>query len=398
MDIKIKFLRVGFLGLYLVLKIVQAILLLYTGRPKIQHHHIKNILVINLGGIGDVILSTPTLRALRKRFPCAYIAVMVWPTYGAHEVIEGNPYVDEILVSDSMVNMNFFKIIDFLSMLRKKRFDMTVSTVASCNREAAFISFLTGARYRFGPSSYKYDPDGYEINYDSLYNFTMPIDEKKHLLEQNLDLLQPLGLNTKNFDMDICISDDDKKYCRDFLIRHGISQGDILIGFHIGSGFHKWKRWDVKRFAEVGDELAQKYRAKIIIFGGPFERKLTEKMSYLMRANPIIATNNTIKQTAALIERCNIITSNDSALAHVAAAVKTKVIAIFGPTNFYWAAPHGEIHTTVRKDIPCSPCHLKIGQTNPKCQELNCLNLITAQEVLQEADKHLKSMCQSKKI
>ena len=133
-----------------------------------------------------------------------------------------------------------------------------------------------------------------------------------------------------------------------------------------------------------------KYTAKIIVFGGPFEKELIKKMSYLMKIKPIIVTNNTIKQTAALMKRCNILISNDSALAHIATAVKTKVIAIFGPTNFYWNAPYGNKHLVIRKDLPCSPCYIEIGQTNPKCKKLDCLKLITVQDVLQEVDKQLE--------
>ncbi|PIV63342.1 MAG: hypothetical protein COS11_07960, partial [bacterium (Candidatus Ratteibacteria) CG01_land_8_20_14_3_00_40_19] len=133
--------------------------------------------------------------------------------------------------------------------------------------------------------------------------------------------------------------------------------------------------------------LIKTYNAQVIIFGGKQEISLAERVASLMKKNPIIAAGKTtLGETAALIERCNLFITNDSGLMHIACAVKTPVVAIFGPTDYRKTGPYSINSAIIRKNLPCSPCYQR-GKV--KCKELDCFKLITVEEVLEAAERVL---------
>ncbi|MFH1226493.1 MAG: glycosyltransferase family 9 protein, partial [Planctomycetota bacterium] len=214
---------------------------------------------------------------------------------------------------------------------------------------------------------------------------------KRHFLERALDAVKAIGADTDNRQTEVWITDADRKFAQELLAKNIDLNNKLLIGIHAGA--NPWslvrQSWPPERFAAVSDVLADKYGAKIIFTGGHSEIPLIEQVASLMRNKPFIAAGlTTLKQAAALMERCHLFISNDTGPMHMAVAMKTPTIGIFGPGN--WLAMGTYAPETnfvmVRKDIDCWPCH------NLKCTTRACMELVTAEDVFSAADKQISKL------
>jgi lipopolysaccharide heptosyltransferase II len=146
----------------------------------------------------------------------------------------------------------------------------------------------------------------------------------------------------------------------------------------------RWKQWPLERFRELIEGLSRE-RADllVILFGSPNESAMVEELARGVASNVLIAAGKTtVKQVAALIERCDLLVCNDSGLMHTAVAVGTPVVAIYGPTDIRRTAPLGPSHTVIRRELECSPCFRLEGEDQIHlCPHHNCLMTITADEV-----------------
>ena len=383
--------------LYLVFKVKNATQKnLFSKKLDFDSHKIKKILVICFGGIGDLLLTTPALKALRESFPWTYNTVLAWKD--SHEVLKGNPNIDEIVVTNSILELDFREILQLVCELRKRNFDLVICFKSafpfSVNREVALLSSLSGAPYQLGYGSGG-SSKKQRINYESLYNIKLSLKDRQHAAERNLGLLHAIGINKKVSALQIQVSEENKEYSKAFMWQHGILGSDLIIGIHPGSGQQIWKRWEKEKFAELADKIIEKYAAKVIFFYGPNERELRDEISCLTKRKHIVAYNLYLKQTSAIIEKCDVFISGDTGLMHIAEAMqKPRVVAIFGPTNPSWSGPYGKEHIVIRKNLPCSPCYLdplKPGQ-RIKCETFDCLKSISAQDALQKMDQLFHQM------
>lgn len=329
-------------------------------------HKIKRILAVHMGGIGNVVLFTPALKSLRQGFPQAYICLLL-ARWSAEGIMEDSPLIDEILVYDN--RWSILKKIRFIISLRRKRFDLILTATGINPLKAGILTYLIGAPYRLGGKS----------------------RTDIHEIEANLDIIRALDIKIEKKDLCIYLSKEDREFAVEFIKSHGVKDDDIIVGFHPGSGpFMAYKRWPVDRFSQLADAISYKYRARIIVFGGTEEIDLAIKMADLMETRPIIAAGKTtLKQVAAIIERCNLFVSNDTGLMHIACAVHTPVVAVFGPTDPVRTGPWGGIHTVVQKKQACAPCY----NYNPvRCKNLDCLYAITVEDVFQTIGNQLRKL------
>lgn len=350
--------------------------LLLPNPKDILPDNIKRILIIMTAGIGNMLLFIPTLRAIRNGFPEAKIDLLVEPR-GTKDLVKGCPYIDNVLIFDTSKPMPVR--INFIRELQKEKYNLTIVSYTSQNLHSLFITLVIRSPYRIG-----YDTEGM----DFIYNIKVQV-EKKHEVEVNLDLIRKLGIKVDNKELQIWLTPEDRKFGEEFFENYDIKKSDLVIGMHAGAYRDFWfKRWDKKKFAKLGDILHKEFKAKIILFGGRDEIELCEQIKNLMVNQPIIATGKTtIKQTASLIERCNLFISNDSGLMHLAVAVKIPVVAIFGPTNPEKNAPYGKRNVIVRKNLPCSPCYQMYRKF--KCDNLKCLKLIEVEQVMEVVKSQL---------
>jgi len=210
-----------------------------------------------------------------------------------------------------------------------------------------------------------------------------------HTITRNLSLLEPLGITEVKPELKIWLTKEDRVFSESFLHEHNVSDNELLIGFHPGSLLIK--RWPSDNFASLGNILMKDYGAKILVVGGPDEFNLAEEISKFMEQKPMIASGYcTIRQTAALIEACDLFISNDSGLMHIATAVETPVIALFGSSGYqkFRFGPYGDRNVTMTKNLPCSyPCFPRL--LNQECKTKECLEMITVREVLEKIEEKL---------
>ena len=369
---------------------------------------INRILVIKLRHIGDVLLTVPVFRALRENFPDARITALV--NSGTEGVIEGNPSIDEILTFNRGIKRlpyidRRLKEIDFLNSIRKKDFDMTVDLTGG--DRASIISFISGARYRLGWSSKK----GF-IGKKYLYTSTCKPQKEKHMVIQNLDIVGQLGIETRDFSIDFHIPDVDMAYAGKILRGNDISEKRPIVHIHPTS---RWlfKCWKDEYTAEIIKWLLKK-KVSVVVTSSPDKKEMDKARNILSLASSLITHHSprlldlcgktTLKQLAAVSSASTLFFGVDSAPMHIAAAVGTPVVALFGPSGpTHWGpwdnrkakhmARHSESidppsakkglmtsgsHTVIQRGWGCVPCG-RDGCGGSK--KSKCLEDITPEEI-----------------
>ena len=327
---------------------------------------IEKILAISTTGIGNMVLYTPVLKTLRSWFPEAKLTLLCGSIQAA-DVVRGSNMVDDIWILDKTKFKNYINI---LRRTRKIKFNMVVISYLDKSFKVGMFVWNTQARIRLG---YNCGPQKF------FYNYRAEVGAKEHEVQQNLRLLNEFNNNKEvirntEFFLDI----KDKIFADKYL---KISKS--VFGFHPGAGLdvkgNILKRWNVEKFAEVADKLADKCNAEIIIFGGQGEENLGKAMSENMKVKPVDLTGKlSIKKTAALIKRCKLFITNDSGLMHIAASFGVPVVAIFGPTLYWKNYPWNTKHKIVRKELDCGPCS---QFKNINCKHAVCMEAVTVDEV-----------------
>jgi len=332
-----------------------------------------------MGGIGNMIFLTPALKALRKALPSSSFCFLLGP-YGAEKAIEGSDLIDKKIVIEPERYRGLSGYIKLIRELRKDHFTLSITSTGTNPVKSGLLCFLSGIKFRSGENI---GGKGF------FYNLKIPFDKDHHEVESNIQLVQSLGIEVKDRSLFIQRSEEDKNFARNLFSQRGL-EGKLVIGIHPGSGVHQagFKRWPKEQFCLLADQLIEDLEAAVILFGGADEVELADEIKKMMRSKPIIMSGKTsLAQTAPLIEKCQLFISNDSGLLHVAGAVNTPVIGIFGPTNTKRTGPYPDSSTVMKRELACSPCY----QGKPvRCSHLECLNLITVAEVFEEVKKRLK--------
>lgn len=279
--------------------------------------NVKKILVIRLDHIGDVITSIPALRALRKHYSKAHITIVVRSL--TKEIIENCPYIDEIIVYDPFwyrgkKNLNILSHIKFIHGLRKQKFDLAIDLRGELRN--IILAYKTKSRYRLA-----YDVKGG----DFLLTHIGDYKDNIHIIDRNLNLLKKIGINSNDRRLELFIARKEKKFIDDLLNNYKIKKFVII---HPGSGGNL-KLWDNKKFANIGDYLSRKYN--VIITGSKNEELIVNEIISNMDKKPInLIGKLSLNQLAELIRRAELFISPDSGPMHIAKAVNTKLIALFG--------------------------------------------------------------------
>jgi heptosyltransferase-3 len=354
----------------------------------IRNNHINKILLVKHRNIGDVLLATPTIKVLREHFPRAYIAMVV--NSGTEEMVTGNPYLDEVIVFYQGLKKlppmaRFKEQMRFIFDIRKRNFDLTINLTEG--DRGAILCLLSGARDRVG-----YHPRGKGL-LGKRYIFTHLVKPNltRHMVEYNLDAMRVLGINPKDKKVSIYWSQRDKEYVDYLLSKFNIERGDSLVHVHPTS---RWlfKCWNDLSFAETIDWLAIKKNIRVVLTSSA-EKKELKKVNMILsmcKSTPVnLSGLLTLKQLAALSKRCQLFVGIDSAPMHIAAAVGTPVIVLFGPSRELNWGPWGNGHMVIKKDWKCIPCG-KDGCSGSKVSL--CLEAITPEEVQRAIDSKLKDL------
>jgi len=350
-----------------------------NSKLKIQNY--KKILIVRLDRIGDVVLSTPVLKAVRDAYPDSHIAFMVAPH--AREIADGNPYINEVIVYDkAILHKGVFDGAKFVYGLARKRFDIAI--MLHPTRRTHLLSFFSGIPKRLG----------YERKMGLILTDRIP--DKKHLglkheIDYTLGLLRYIGIEPTNRKLYVPVDNDSEDRVRRILADGGISDGDKIVAINPGASCRS-KRWPAERFAEVADALARELGVKIVVVSGSQDKSFADSTLSAMKTGALdLSGKTTIRELACLLKRSSLFISNDSGPVHIACAVGTPVISVFGRSDRglsprRWG-PTNKIDRVIHKDVGCEICLAH------KCKaELKCLAAITADEVVRNAKEMLSGV------
>ena len=282
------------------------------------------------------------------------------------ELLAENPHLDEVIGFDRRAkNRDTSEMMRIVRLLRRRNFDLTIDFQRKFR--TSLLTFLSGSKCRVG----NHRPIGLMCKsrvHDSV---------NKHAINRNFDVLRPLGIEPADRTLELFLSDLDRKRARNLLVTKGVHPNRLMVGLFPGAGW-KLREWMPNRFAVIGDRIINDFNAQVLIFGGPDEGELVNHVAHLMAERPTaFPVHLPIRQFSALIEMCDLFITNDTGPMHIAAAMRTPTIALFGPGNHTRFQPLDHIHSTLRHHVPCNPCK----QFTDKCKDNICMKLITVDEV-----------------
>jgi heptosyltransferase-1 len=348
----------------------------------------KKILFVRLSSLGDLILTLPTLKAIKDRYPDTHISWLVQEAL--QDVLSGNPYLDEI------IPVNLLSVTDkyatpttwlrggarFFSNLRKakrvfreRQFNVVLEFQALF--KSSVFAYLNRGAERYGFKNAR------ELSHLFLNHPLFVRDKSRHAVENYLQFARHFGCPTEDVGFPISIPPEDERYIEGIFHQKGIKPGDLTV---FVSATARWqsKFWEQGAFARLGDELVRRYGAKLIFSGLPSERGYLEGITAQMREDALImAGRTTIKQFLALLKHSHLYVGVDSGAMHAAAAFGVPVVALFGPSNPRWIGPYGQEEGIVQMKLPCAPCNKR------DCPDKSCMLSITPEMVLEKVEERM---------
>ncbi|MBV9923899.1 MAG: glycosyltransferase family 9 protein [Acidobacteria bacterium] len=318
----------------------------------------RNILVIDFGQLGDVILSLPALSAIRRRFPRAHITVAVGGAAAAVVEMAGVADealpVDRVALRDGPKHLSVWQIGKLVLEVRRRKFDFVVDLHSLS--ETNLLGFLSGAGQRL----YARRP-GRSLDYLANFRPAPPVEDRsKHAIDRYLDVVSPLGVGEVSRVPRLAVHEEDGRAVDD-LLRKALAGGKTkgrkttgggivggpLVGIFPGAG-HPSRRWPIERFAELAWMLERNDTVRSVLFAGPEERKLVREALPKFPPSTVVLDKLTVPQLAAAAARLSVFVSNDTGPMHVAAAVGTPVVILMQHhPMFNCYIPLGERHRVV---------------------------------------------------
>ncbi len=298
---------------------------------------------------------TPALIKLKEDLPDAEIDALVM-FKGVKDIYSRLPQIDKVIHHDFM-NANPFSSLKLVLGLRGK-YDYSINVYPSNRKEYNIINMLEGAKNKVG---IHYIREGFK-NLSFLNNIIIKENDDLHNVEENIKMIEAITKQKSEAiaNLQFPLTDDDKSFAEDYLAKIGITENDLVIGYHPGSNTlknHINRRWSPDNFAELGKMLVKEYNAKILLFGGPEEDSLKQEIvEKIDHPDGIKVITSNLGQSAAVMKRSNLFVSNDSSLMHVASALQLKTVAIIGPTNTNYIKPWQTEHSIASLNLECAPC------------------------------------------
>ena len=294
---------------------------------------IERILIIRLAPLGETVLTTPVIRALRHHFRDAYIAYMVAPT--REDLVSANPHLNEVLTYQASVPKLIYQI-------ARRRFQMAI--VLQPTFRLVLHIFLARIPFRIG----------FETNAggQKLLSLAVPNNTAQHETQRYLDVVRALGIEVTDDEPEVFVDSTGTAWVNSFLDSQKLKDSRPIIGLNPGAAT-AYRRWAAANFAGLGDQLHERYGAHIVITTGPREGELAAQVAKQMSHAPAIVSQATPMELAALLQRCHLYISNDTGPMHLSTAVKTPTVALFGASNLgQWAPPWDKHAVVARRTCP----------------------------------------------
>ncbi len=350
-----------------------------------------NILMVKTSAIGDVTHTLPALNSLRKRFPNARITWLV--ESDSAEIVAGHRALDSVLVCERKLwrkklrKLEFVatarEIFAFIKKLRSCEYDLVID-FQGLLKSGILVFFARGARkIGFGPGMQH--SEGSHI----FYNERIPaVSMEHHAVDRYLMLLSAIGVPTEKVEFDFPIESSDRDYVRMLLKGKGVENDDKIA---VINPVARWetKLWDPVLFAETADRVAKK-GYKVFFTGAKSDAdQIDDIVSMMTERAENIAGKTSLKQLGAFYEKAEFVVATDTGPMHIAAALGTPAVALFGPTASWRTGPYGNGHGIVRIEKHCAPCFKR------ECPHIECMKKITPDMVMEAVEAVMEARRQS---
>jgi len=338
----------------------------------------KEILIINLTRMGDLLQTTPLMAGFKEANPGVRITLLISSSFAG--ICKGIPFIDELIVfdmhgfRDRLLNKkyslieNYRFIEDLINRISGKEYDLAMNLTHS--RISALMISLVKAKEKRG---FTVDSEGHRvIKHPWLRYFFNVVPNREYNPFHIVDMyLKSGGVRPERKGLIFEMSGDDEKKSGDFLKDRNISKNELLIGIHLGASKSD-KTWPVSSFALLADMITERLGARILLFGSLSETDLGCEFEKIVTSPPVNLIGKTgIGELAAFLKRCSLLVSNDTGPLHLATAVGTKVVDIFtANVHFLETGPYGDGHYVIQADIPCVPCSFDVRCNNMICKEV----------------------------
>lgn len=347
----------------------------------------ESILVVLIAGIGDLVLASKSIRAIRNGFPNADIHLLT--STDASSIAQNYPYVNHVWgfpIREMRKSKHYlFDIMKLLYHLRKIRFNLAINLYRVSSWIGALkmgvIFLLLNAKMKIGHDSKGFG--GAVTNKVPKATF-----RDRHIADAMMLLARSAGGRPDENGIEIFWDrNSEEKWKYLFSAENPPPQHKIDVGINVG-GDRENRRWDPDNYAALADKLIENFNAKVIILAGPGEEHISLQILKQMKNDSInLGGKLTLNDLTFVISELDLLITNDSGPMHIGAATETPLVAIFGPENPTLFHPYTspENYITVYKHLNCQPCNTK------KCDHISCLNDITVSEILSAAEKLLSS-------
>lgn len=310
---------------------------------------IRSILVIRLRAFGDTLLTTPTLRGLKLAYPDAKLSIILEPAMA--QVVEGLPYVDEVIPFDRLGFKARGKLAElgatlaFWRTLRRRRFDLVLDVLGT--PRTAAMALATGAPTRVGFA--------FRVRRYAYTHVWQPAKERRYIADFTADLLRALGHAPDSLDLDFNVPAAARTAMDAWLREQSLDQGPppLLV---MGAGGWELKRYPLERMAEAVRLALQGTARRAVILWGPGEETMARELAAQI-PDSVLAPPTDFKSMGALLKRAGALLTNDNATKHLAVACGCPTVTVFGPTSdIAWHPPADPRHLSVKLDLDCMPC------------------------------------------
>lgn len=351
-------------------------------------------LIINPFGIGDVLFTTPVIKAIKRQYPDSFIGY--WSNLRVKPILASNPQINKVFSLSrgdlkKLYQESIFKglglAVKLAWQIKKENFDICLDF--SLDHRYSLLAKIIGIRRRIG------------FNYKGRGRFlTDRIDligyQEKHVVEYYLELLKFLNIPAADKSLYLAVPEHSQQRAQDLLAAAGIEENDLIIGIVPGAG-GSWgkdagyKHWPALKFAQAADRLAAELKAKILILGDESEAKISDVIVHVMRNKPIdLAGKTSLDILPAVIKNCNLLITNDGGPMHMAVALGVRTVSVFGPVSelVYGPFPFKNNHVVLKWDMSCRPCYNNFRL--PGCdKDRECLRSISVDAVFEASQKLL---------
>ena len=321
-----------------------------AGLKGLDASSVRSILVLRLRAFGDTLLTTPTLRGLKKAYPNAQLAIVLEPAMA--QIVKGLPYVDEVIPFDRMGWKKKGKFqelratLAFWRQLRRRHFDLVVDVLGT--PRTAAMALATGAPVRVGFA--------FRVRKWAYTHVFKPAKERKYIADYTADALRVLGHEPDSLQLDFHVGPGPQAEMDAWLQAQGLDQGlgPLLV---MGAGGWELKRYPAPLLAQaVRLALGDSGRPAILLWG-PGEDAMARELAALIGPAARLAPPTDFERMGALLKRAACLLTNDNATKHLSVACGCPTVTLFGPTSdVAWHPPHDPRHVAVRLDLDCMPC------------------------------------------